>query len=142
MVAEFIDDSDRVGADLSCGDGEILKQTNLDQRIFGDYAPGYEYTGPIERTIWEIPNVDVFFLCETIEHLDDPETILETIRLKTKKLILSTPLDEQTDENHEHYWSFSKSDMYDLLLDTGFTVVHYRETNPPYGYRFQIWGCT
>jgi hypothetical protein len=141
LTRRFIDSKDRIVADLSCGDGYILKHVNNVTKHFGDYAPGYQYTGPIEKTIHEIPEVDVFFLCETLEHLDDPDLVLRLIRNKAYKLILSTPLDESTDENPEHYWGWNKRAVKMMLKDAGWLPALYDETLPPKGYRFQIWGC-
>src|SRR5678816_2585915 len=80
----LLDQWDEVGADLSCGDGAILEALQLRVKIFGDFAEGsYDFCGPLDETIEKIPFVDVFVLCETIEHLDDPIGILKKIRNKT-----------------------------------------------------------
>lgn len=142
LATELLDSHDSSGADLSCGDGAILRALNLKAAYFGDFAPGYAYQGPIEQTVGQIPSVDVFVFCETIEHVEDPWMVLKLIRAKCKKLILSTPLDEFNDENPEHYWGWDKKGMRELLRYADFHPKFYRETNPPYGYRFQIWGCT
>ena len=142
LASELLDSDDRSGADLSCGDGAILRALNLETKYFGDFAPGYAYVGPIESTIGQIPNVAVFVLCETLEHVDDPMMVLALIRAKTEKLILSTPLDEFNDENPEHYWGWDKAGIGQLLKAADFHPRFYRQTNPPFGYRFQIWGCT
>jgi hypothetical protein len=145
IAAQMVAPDDRIGADLSCGDGEVLSRCpGLIERIYGDFATGYPISGPIERTILQIPYVDIFFLCETIEHLDDPYGALRLIREKTTKLILSTPLNEADDENPEHYWGWDREGMESILISTGFTPVFYEETELPPGlqkYRFQIWGC-
>lgn len=142
LAADFLDDEDGRGADLSAGDGYILRNIRVRERIFGDYRPGYEYTGPIEYTLQLIGPVDVFVLCETLEHLDDPTAVLKLIRAKSKKLILSTPLDEYTDDNPEHYWGWDRAGVLTLLKASGWQPQEYRETMPQIGYRFQIWGCT
>lgn len=129
------------GADLSCGDGAILSALPLHVKYFGDYAPGYQYVGPIERTIDEIPPVDVFVLSETLEHLDDPLAVLKRIREKTRVLILSTPLNEKDDGNPEHYWGWDRVGVTELLTAASFEVVEYKQTDTPYGYIFQIYGC-
>jgi hypothetical protein len=43
-----------VAADLSCGDGAVLDSIPAARRIYGDLAPGYEHTGPLESTITAI----------------------------------------------------------------------------------------
>jgi hypothetical protein len=134
-------------ADLSCGDGHWAKEFPTLQWYLGDYSPGYEFRGPIEKTIYEIPDVDVFFLCETIEHLDDPESVLKLIRQKASHLVLSTPNSFQWDGNPEHYWAWDKEAMGMMLGDAGWQKLEYREANPwddplrVNGYCFQIWGC-
>lgn len=143
LANRLVNSEDRIGADLSCGDGEVLSRTSgLVERIYGDYAPGYSITGPIEQTISQLPYVDIFFLCETIEHLDDPYGVLRLIRAKTRKLILSTPLNETNDENPEHYWGWDREGMESILISTGFNPIFYEETELRSGwYQFQIWGC-
>lgn len=137
----LIEPSDRTIADLSCGDGYLLKNLSVPVKIFGDFAPGYSYQGPIEKTIHEIEKVDIFVLCETLEHLDDPDLVLRLIRAKSSKLIVSTPLDEHTDENPEHYWGWNRRAVKCMLKDAGWMPMFYDDTIPPFGYRFQIWGC-
>lgn len=145
VAAQLVAPHDRTGADLSCGDGEVLRRCpGLSDRIYGDFAPGYPITGPIERTIFEIDPVDIFFLCETLEHLDDPYGVLRAVRTKTKKLIVSTPLNETDNENPEHYWGWDQEGVQSLLIEAGFDAVVYKETHPPAPltkYSFQIWGC-
>ncbi len=134
-------------ADLSCGDGLWAKEFPHLRWKLGDFAPGYEYRGPIERTIKEVPKVDLFFLCETIEHLDDPDGVVREIRDKTKYLILSTPKSFQWDQNPEHYWAWDDQAIGQILGEAGFRGEFYREANAwgdwgrVNGYAFQIWGC-
>jgi len=126
-------------ADLSCGNGSILSAMPATLRYFGDFAPGYDITGPIEQTVDLIPPVDLFVCSETIEHLDDPETVLKAIRAKTSLLLLSTPVGAWDDGNPEHYWAWDREAVERMLTDAGFTVVEYAEVAP--SYRFGIWGC-
>ena len=134
-------------ADLSCGDAFWAREFPTLYWHLGDYAPGYPYRGPIEKTIYEIPHVDVFFLCETVEHLDDPDSVLKLIREKADYLVLSTPNSFQWDENPEHYWAWDKEAMGLMLGDAGWQRREYREANAwddwtrVNGYCFQIWGC-
>lgn len=131
-------------ADLSCGDGAILASFagQTDALYFGDIAGGYTYHGPIEETIEQIPRVDLYVCSETLEHLDDPPTVLKQIRAKAAHLVLSTPNDEQSDANPEHYWGWDVDDVRGLLKGAGFTpvilsTVGFDDTK--YGY--QIWLC-
>lgn len=126
-------------ADLSCGNGAILSAMPAERRYFGDLAPGYDITGPIERTIGEIPYVDLFVCCETMEHLDDPESALEAISAKGSRLLLSTPVDAWDDGNVEHYWAWDREAVEAMLTEAEFTVLDYREVHP--SYKFGIWAC-
>lgn len=134
-------------ADLSCGDAAIAQRLAVSHNarlILGDFAPGYEYTGPIEQTIEQIPDVDVYICSETIEHLDDPDRVLAQIRRKTKNLLLSTPDGETDDRNPEHVWGWDAEAVEKMLRDAGFTpVVHTTVDLRPGGgeYAFQIWAC-
>lgn len=141
VAKQLIGSEDRSAADLSCGDGYVLHSLDIENKYFGDFAEGYEFVGPIEKTINEIPEVDIFVLCETLEHLDDPDAVLKLIRPKARKLIISTPIGESTDENIEHYWGWNKRAVKVMLKGAGWMPLHYDETVPPFGYRFQIWGC-
>lgn len=135
-------------ADLSCGDGTVLSaiQTSVTgRRIFGDIAPGYELTGPIEQTIEQIPAVDLFISSETVEHLDDPDVVLKAIRGKTRQLVLSTPVDAWGDSNAEHYWAWARADVEEMLAAAGFGIIVYSAVDfRPGGmpYQFGIWGCS
>lgn len=131
-------------ADLSCGDATILNALNVGTRYLGDFAPGYPITGPIEDTIEQIPVVDLFVCCETIEHLDDPDRALKQIRAKTRALVLSTPVDAFQDTNPEHYWAFSREGVEAMLTAAGFEVVVYSAIDfRPAGaeYQFGVWYC-
>lgn len=145
IARELVDpEVDKSGADLSAGHGDILRRIPLEVKYFGDpFYDGYQYQGPIEDTIEQIPSVDVFVLTETLEHLDDPDYVLRQIRRKAKKLILSTPetANGWVDENPEHYWSWDNNDVAFMLGEAGFVPVYFHRTSPPKGYVFQIWGC-
>jgi hypothetical protein len=133
-------------ADLSCGNAVIAKwlhETRDARTILGDFAPGYEHTGPIEQTIGEIGQVDLFICSETIEHLDDPDAVLAKIRQKTDRLVLSTPDGETNDANPEHVWGWDAEVVEKMLCDAGFTPeIHTTvDTRPIGGYCYQIWAC-
>ena len=131
-------------ADLSCGDETIINALDISTKYSGDYAPGYEYVGPIEKTIDEIPSVDLFICSETLEHLDDPDFVLRKIRQTTNFLVLSTPNGEDNDSNPEHYWGWNNEDVKAMLVQAGFEPVIYQELNffePQNIYNYQIWGC-
>ena len=130
-------------ADLSCGDGRIAKSLELPTTILGDFAPGYEYTGPIEKTIDEIPDVDIFICSETLEHLDDPDKVLRKIRQKTRFLTLSTPLRAWNEANPEHYWAWDRAEVEEMMRRAGFLnhkpYVELDMTDSWSPYCFGIW---
>ena len=132
-------------ADLSCGNGAILNAVPAHRRHFGDLAPGYEHTGPIEQTIVDIPHVDMFVCSETLEHVDDPDLVLKAIRAKANALILSTPVDAWGDDNLEHYWAWSREDVEAMLTGAGFKSMLFTSVDfRPMGltYCFGIWAAT
>lgn len=132
------------GADLSCGNGAILKHIKLKKYYLGDFAKGYEFEGPLEKTIHEIPFVDIYVCSETLEHLDDPLSALKLIREKSKTLVLSTPIENWNDTNGEHYWSYDREGVEELLKESGWVpnVFLFLDTTvfrEPY--KYGIWGC-
>jgi SAM-dependent methyltransferase len=133
----------RTAADLSCGNGQILKALNVQKAYFGDYAPGYEITGPLEETLDLIPPVDLYICSETIEHLDDPDAVLKKLRQKTKMLVLSTPIGEDDQKNPEHYWGWDVEAVGDMLEKAGFHRGADMQVNlrPTWWYDYQIWAC-
>lgn len=129
-------------ADLMCGDGKIASNLGLTP-ILGDIAPGYPITGPIERTLDEIDSdsLDLFVLSEALEHLDDPLSVLIKIRWKSKRLLVTTPMEAYDDlwENPEHYWAWDRAGVEDLLQRAGwiveaFTSLDTRPLDEPYHY--------
>lgn len=131
-------------ADLSCGNGSILKAMPAQRKVYGDFAPGYPVTGPIEETIEQLAPVNLFINCETLEHLDDPGAALKQIRAKTRMLLLSTPVGAWNDDNLEHYHAWDREGVEELLTEAGFEVVVYASVDfTPAGlpYEFGIWGA-
>ncbi len=151
LASEYVDLQTQV-ADLSCGDGVIattlqhagFSGPNLPEPILGDLAPGYQYTGPIEETIHQIPRVDFFVCCETLEHVKDPQLVLEKIRTKSSRLLLSTPEGEWTSHNREHVWGWDLDGIAKLLFLSGWkpevrAVIDFRPRGDEYAY--QVWIC-
>lgn len=129
-------------ADLSAGDATIINTIQADRRYIGDFAPSYEFVGPIEKTIHEIPNVDLFICSETIEHLDNPDEVLAMINKKTKHLILSTPDGETGDGNPEHYWGWDNEGVRKMLVASGFAPRAFANFKVvDLGYMYQAWAC-
>lgn len=128
-------------ADLSCGNGAIVEALARegDPTYLGDLAAGHLLHGPIEQTITLIPNVDVFVCSETIEHVDDPATVLAAARWKANQLVLSTPLECWEDSNDEHLWAWDIDGVEGFLVAAGWTPkafasVDSREYGEPYLY--------
>lgn len=133
-------------ADLSTGNAAIPKGIASEETTLylGDFASGYDLQGPILETIDKIPQVDLFILSETIEHVEDPHSILEKIRAKSNLLLLSTPIGEDLDEdgeaNPEHLWGWDQEGMLSILSKSGWeeTIcridVVFSDT-----YSYQIW---
>lgn len=134
----------RTVGDLSCGDAAIARALDVDRLILGDYAPGYDHQGPIDTTIEHLDPVDLYVCSETLEHLDDPDTVLGRIREKTRYLVLSTPVGAGQDANPEHYWSWDREDVEAMLTGAGFTVEVFMPVDlrpAGYYYCFGIWAC-
>lgn len=152
-------------ADLSCGDGAILRALlpELDLAWFGDLN-GVDFgwvgalppeagevmstePGLLPGALTQLPEpVDLFILSETIEHMDDPDALLREITRHSRYLFLSTPVDETADVgNPEHYWGWGLADIQDLLFETGWTPMEQQTLQPqttlylPNAYRFQLW---
>lgn len=138
----------RTVADLSCGNAAIataLREQLGAELYLGDLAPGYAYRGPIEETIQQIPHVDLFVCCETIEHLDDPDKVLRAIRDKADHLILSTPDGEFDQGNPQHVWGWDGEAVQQMLIDAGFTPdIHESVDMRPqrWLYCFQVWAAS
>jgi hypothetical protein len=132
-------------ADLSCGDAGVVFTASLDCQVYlGDYVPGYEFHGPIEKTVGQIPKVDVFVCSETLEHVERPDALLEAIAVKSSRLVLSTPEGESTDDNPEHYWGWDHNDLHAMLDLAGWDgelELYSPPVENPY-YVYQIWKCT
>lgn len=133
------------GADLSAGDGTVLSGVRLSRKVFGDLTGQWDISGQIEHTLPSLEPVDLYICTETLEHVDDPDLILKTIREKAKVLVLSTPVDAWGDTNEEHYWAWSKDDVEAMLNQAGFRTATYVSLDlRAFGadhYDFGIWVC-
>jgi hypothetical protein len=131
-----------VAADLSCGDGVILDAIHARRKIYGDLVSSHalDVVGSIETTIREIDAIDLFINTETLEHLDDPDSVLMAIGEKTNMLLLSTPINAWEDaSNTEHYWAWDAEVVDAMITAAGFRIVQYSEL--PLWYQFGVWGC-
>lgn len=156
----------RSAADLSCGDGAILRGLahGLDRVHLGDLngsgrdavdsvaLAGAGEVGPflsgiLPDTLALLPEpVDLFVLSETVEHLDDPDSLLSLLTGHARYLFLSTPVDEPAGTgNMEHYWGWGQADVHRMLEDTGWTPLELKLLTPVStrnyadAYTFQLW---
>lgn len=132
------------GADLSCGNGYILQNLNVVQAYYGDMAPGYPITGPLESTLPNLPDVDIYVCSETLEHVADPLRVLKLIRQTANSLVMSTPIGCWDDSLDEHYWAWSQEGIETMQRlagwsSWGFTNVDSTAYGEPYNYG--IWAC-
>lgn len=137
----------RSAADLSAGNGWLLDGVQADAKWYGDLAAsaaGWLH-GPIEETIDQIPGVDLFLCCETLEHLDDPGAVLQRVRAKTRSLVVSTPVGAWHDSNPEHLWAWDRAGVERLLDAAGFRTVAYATSDARatvrHSYEFGVWAC-
>jgi len=138
--------------DLSCGDGAILRGIAAElpgsTTLFGDLvdADHIHMTGPIEKTILSVQSewpADLLVMTETLEHLQDPDTVLRAARSRFRAILVSTPIDEDNEvhgDNVEHYWSWGTDDISGMLTEAGWRPIHFSRLDLPF-YDFQLWGC-
>jgi len=150
FIGRLLDDAPLRVADLSCGNGIVARSLNASvDTILGDYAPGFPIRGPIEQTIELVELVDVFVCSETLEHLDDPDSVLRQIRSRSRTLVCSMPLcrTPDDDQNGEHYWAFDRPGAEEMLREAGWEPTYFAEVPAAPGtsgrtYQCGIWGCT
>jgi hypothetical protein len=138
-------------ADLSCGGSTIADDLANHAVHLGDMAvlPAERFAetkhcGPIEQTIDQIPEVDLFVCTETLEHLNNPALVLAQIRGKARRLLLSTPVNNWFDReaNEEHYWAWDRMGVEMLAWQTNWHVEAYMELDlRPLGgwYEYGVW---
>lgn len=153
----------RTAADLSCGDGAILRALapGLDEVWLGDLNPAppgrfWSQEGcavrrlpaePLPDSLARLPRpVDLYVCSETLEHLADPDWLLARLTAYTRYLFVSTPIAEPAGSgNTEHYWSWDVGDVERMLTDTGWTTLEHQVFEPastrddPGAYRYQLW---
>jgi hypothetical protein len=130
---------DAMIVDLSTGTGEIPRGIcPAGQLVLGDYAPGYEFTGPIDETALDVAGADAWVLCETLEHLEDPGHVLKLIRPRSVMLLLSTPVGCFDDTNPEHVWAWDREGVEGLCGAAGWTCSEYVEL-PGVPYTYGVW---
>lgn len=143
LLDEFAADTkSRTIADLSCGDGAIVRGSRhpWSLKTLGDYTS----TGPIEVALLTQSHVDMFLLSETLEHVENPDGLLHSIRAVADHLVLTTPHGEDHDENPEHYWGWTTDDLEEMLCAAGWTELTHELFTPESSgyYTFQMWRCS
>ena len=149
-------------ADLSCGDAAILRQLSpeLETAYLGDLngitVDSAEWGSRIVHTLPPglLPDsldylpecVDLFVLSETLEHIPDPDMLLQSLKLFSRYLFLSTPEQEREDSgNLEHYWSWASADIQEMLTAAGWTPLERQLLVPQStrtldgAYHYQMW---
>lgn len=133
-------------ADLAAGDGELLRQVQTQcpgaVTFTSDLVPHPELdsSGPIEATLDQCPDVDLFVCSETLEHLDDPDDVLRRITSKSRYQIISTPNGEPNLINTEHYWTWDTEGIRGMAEQAGLRPLSQLLFTPtPLYYTFQIW---
>lgn len=147
-------------ADLSCGDGAILRALapgldriwlgDLNPTAFGDWPDGTAWMlepGALPDSLEGLPElVDLFVCSETLEHVADPDDLLTRLTAYATYLFVSTPVAEPAGSgNLEHYWSWDVPDVGQMLTDCGWSPVDHRVLAPEStrhldgAYRYQLW---
>lgn len=137
--------------DFACGNAAIPRALAVGlPPVLGDFAPGYDYVGPIESSLnlWAggspAMNADLFVLSEALEHLDDPQGVLAAIRPHSRALLVTTPtMAPWGDSNPEHVWCWDQDGVTGLLTRAGWNVdlISSLDTRPfgdPYLYGLWI----
>lgn len=128
--------------DLSAGGGKIATEIG---KYFGvepflsdlSYKYGYAMHGPMEHVIEHIPDWDLWINTETVEHLEDPDTILRRGRDKAARMLLTTPTQEVVERQAEgHLWVWDREGVEEMLRATGWKPVSFEQVS-----LFGIWVC-
>jgi hypothetical protein len=127
--------------DLSCGDGRVLDALiGVQSKVYGDiaHAPHLQHVGDIYETIEKVTG-DLLICSETLEHLDDPATLLDHAARRFKWICITTPLGENDPEkNYEHYWGWDLYGISSMLSETNWAPRWVDSFNQPY-YTYQLW---
>lgn len=127
--------------DLSCGDGTVLRNLRGPaNKVYGDISPGQhlDVVGPIEQTIMQRRG-DMLICSETLEHLNDPDLVLEWASERFTWIAITTPLGEtDSDKNHEHYWGWDLWGVSAMLFSSGWLPRWVDTLTQPF-YTYQLW---
>ena len=121
--------------ELGCGAGDISGLYSRGADIVYGYDvvpvakeicarrwPNMNFTlGPVEEQ--EPIDCDVLVMCEFLEHVDDPISIVKNWLPHAKFAIIGHPLDDKDGMEYGHCWSYEESDWHKWYEDNGFSVV-------------------
>jgi hypothetical protein len=139
------------GIDLTCGDGAILRALQANGTVqttyYGDlvHADHLDVIGKVEDTMSGellMDKWDLYICSETLEHVQDPDTLLRNARALARNAVFTTPIDETPEYgNPEHYWGWGLEDIHDMLVDAGWSPEPAVVLDLPF-YKFQVWCCS
>lgn len=116
--------------ELGCGLSPFLSQANFKMKAGVDYSSETifsamkkyldveYYIADCTKTPFPVKSFDVSVAGEVIEHLEDPQALInEMVRITKHKIIISTPILEFDDPEHLH--EFDEKDLKKLLSPYG-----------------------
>lgn len=132
--------------DLGCGDGGLisllamkfpkiefigydLQPSNIEhaQKRFKDLGNAKVILNDCTKI--DFPRADLTCMTEVLEHLVEPEKMLE--KINSPFLIVSTPIGESSPKlDITHLWGWDREDCLKMFLDTGWKVIYYAEGRP------------
>jgi 2-polyprenyl-3-methyl-5-hydroxy-6-metoxy-1,4-benzoquinol methylase len=82
---------------------------------------------------------DIFICTETLEHVENPQKLVKWIgQIIRGGALFTTPLDEPlTSDNEEHYWSWSMSDLVEMIENAGMQIIRKLSWRMPH-YRYAV----
>jgi len=116
----------KVVADIACGTGygtAILRAAGATR------VDGYDKESLCQNRVIDLEKqawtdaYDVVVSFETLEHVSNPEFLLENIRKTAKRAVISTPLDDPGgNPHHKQSWSFAQAKA---LIERFFTCEYF-----------------
>lgn len=72
----------------------------------------------------KLPDCDTVVSLETLEHLSDPSILIENMKIRAWRIIISVPIIITTNRNKFHLTDFTKESLEDHFLDK-FEIRHF-----------------